>query len=524
MILQTETLNAYNRSRNCANNRIVCHAPVTNLNFEQTGDVRACCYNYKHILGKWPAQSIKEIWCGEKLQTLRNFVAADNLGGGCIECGKMIEAGNYQGVRAKYYDEFASGFLKQKVTAVKNTLTGSITYPKVMEFELSNQCNLECVMCNGSFSSSIRKNREKLPPIISPYNEKFVDELEEFIPHLTDAKFLGGEPFMIDIYLSIWERILKINPNVRIHITTNGTFLNNRIKNLLAGLRAGIILSIDSVTKETYEKIRVNGNYEKVMENLEYFIEYTRQKNTFISMAACPITYNWKELPQMLEFCLSKNIALYFNVVFTPFELSLRELPTGELREVISFLENYKLPEITGNPESPRNLSIKAYVDFIHLLKGWLSERQLDEKNRVKEITSQEFKEVVPAENMDSLLEEISKTIQRQMELEKDGFTEEQRLLQNRFTELLMSSPKGKVVQSLSCVVQTVNSYQGEPTTESALTKLGQIALLIENHPQRNNVLRMMAQGQPSVLTSFINQMEIAQLEQYFHAQFNSPV
>ena len=37
---------------------------------------------------------------------LRNLIAENSLGGGCIECGRMIEAGNFQGVRAKYYDEF----------------------------------------------------------------------------------------------------------------------------------------------------------------------------------------------------------------------------------------------------------------------------------------------------------------------------------------------------------------------------------------------------------------------------------
>jgi len=524
MILNAQTIYDYNESRKCVNKGIVCHAPVTNLNFEQTGDVRACCYNYKHILGKWPAQSIREIWQGERIEALRNFIAQNNLGGGCIECGKMIESGNHQGVRAKYYDEFAQTLLRKKISGIKNSLTGSFTYPKVMEFELSNQCNLECVMCNGSFSSSIRKNREKLPPVVSPYNEKFVDELEEFIPHLTDAKFLGGEPFMIEIYLSIWERILRINPDIRIHITTNGTFLNKRIKNLLSGLRAGIIVSIDSVIKETYEKIRMNGNYEKVMENLHYFIDYAKQKNTFISIAACPITHNWRELPQMLEFCMDKNIALYFNVVFTPFELSLRELPVAELQKVILFLQSYPLPVIIGNPQSPRNLSIKAYADFIHLLSGWLDEHRLQQQNHIGSVVYDEFKEVPPAADIDLLLKEISTIIQRQLELESGGFTEEQRVLQNRFSELLLSTPKDEAFESLNCIVKTVNDYQSIVTSEKTLNKLQRIATLIESHPKRSNVLRTMAQGSPTILTSFLNEMELEQLEQYFNAQFNSLV
>jgi hypothetical protein len=79
-----------------------------NLNFEQNGNVRACCYNTKDILGTWPAQSIQEIWRGEKAVALRNHIRNNDLGGGCTECGNMIIAGNNQGVRAKYFDEFAA--------------------------------------------------------------------------------------------------------------------------------------------------------------------------------------------------------------------------------------------------------------------------------------------------------------------------------------------------------------------------------------------------------------------------------
>ena len=220
MELHSKVLDQYNETRSGTYKKIVCHAPFVSLNFEQNGNVRACCYNTKDILGKWPNQSIREIWQGEKANRLRGYIRQNDLGRGCTECGNMLVAGNYQGVRAKFFDEYAPNNLSSRVHYFRQQLSGHIEYPKVLEFELSNECNLECVMCNGYFSSSIRKNREKLPPLSSPYNDQFVKELEEFIPHLTDAKFLGGEPFMIDIYLKIWERILQINPSVRIHITT----------------------------------------------------------------------------------------------------------------------------------------------------------------------------------------------------------------------------------------------------------------------------------------------------------------
>ncbi len=511
MILSQKTIQAYNASRSCANKKTVCHAPLVNLNFEQTGEVRACCYNFKHILGKWPEQSIRDIWAGQKLNSLRGFINENNLGGGCIECGKMIEAGNYQGVRAKYYDEYASNPLTTQINKVKHLITGGFEYPKVMEFELSNECNLECIMCNGSFSSSIRKNREKLPPIISPYNEKFVEQLEEFIPHLTDAKFLGGEPFMIDIYLTIWERILKINPKIRIHITTNGTFLNNRIKDLLEGLNAGIILSIDSIEKETYKAIRVNGNYEKVMENLVYFMDYTKRKKTFISMAACPMTNNWREMPAMLDFCIERNITLYFNVVFTPFELSLKELSSAKLTEIVTFLNHKKLPALDRNSQSSVNLSIRAYTDFIQLLNGWIEEKSTLDRLAVNDIES---------ESAVWSLEEIRKLIVQLISLEDKGFTEEQRAIQNKLGAIFAKTPQGQIANSLYCFIEVSNKYLGLVENKESFKKLEQLSSLIENHVYREKILQMSSQAPPLIFSSLIAEKELDELSKIFAAQF----
>ena len=70
-----------------------------------------------------------------------------------------------------------------------------------MEFSISNVCNLECVMCNGNFSSAIRAHRDQLPPAKSVYSNAFDPVLRSILPHLFRAKFLGGEPFLIPVVL-----------------------------------------------------------------------------------------------------------------------------------------------------------------------------------------------------------------------------------------------------------------------------------------------------------------------------------
>lgn len=519
MIPKKEVISGYTATRKGTYKKVICHAPFVNLNFEQNGNVRACCYNTKHILGQWPRQSVKEIWNGKSANELRNYIIENNLGGGCMECGKMIESGNYQGVRARYYDEFAPNSIKTFIHYIRNSLNGHIAYPKVMEFELSNECNLECVMCNGYFSSSIRKNREKLPPVQSVYNEKFVDELDEFIPHLTDAKFLGGEPFMIDIYLKIWERILKINPSIRIHITTNATFLNNRVKDLLEGLKAGIILSIDSVNPETYRKIRVNGNYDKVLENVEYFRDYTKRKKTFLSIAACPITYNWKELPEMLEFCMAKKIALYFNAVFSPPELSLREQSEEYLEEVIGFLESYKVPVRTGSAASPVNLSINAYVDFISLLKGWLREKQQQSESAIPTHSAIEtifIKEEVTVWN----LTEVEEVLETFAQVNGKGYIDKETALLNRIGNLFIATPAGRLKDVIQCYFRLYSETTSLDYTVCD-TKSEEIAAMIESHPKREEILLMMSKASPLKLAEAFYNSDKALLEQQLKQLFN---
>lgn len=515
MELHKKIIEQYADSRRGTFKKVVCHAPFVNLNFEQNGNVRACCYNTKDVLGNWTQNSIHEIWSGGAANKLRKHIIESNLGGGCKECGNMIVAGNHQGVRAKYYDEFSPNNLISRAKYMAYQSFDYISYPRVMEFELSNECNLECVMCNGYFSSSIRKNREKLPPFVSPYNDKFVDELEEFIPHLTDAKFLGGEPFMIEIYLKIWERILKINPSVRIHITTNGTFLNNRIKNLLEGLKAGIILSIDSVNEETYKKIRINGNFKKVMENLEYLLDYTKRKRTFISMAVCPITLNWRELPQMLEFCLDRGIALYFNAVFSPAKYSLKEQGKEYISEVISFLESYCLPKQKGNLNSPTNLSISAYKDFVKLLKGWEKEISNTSKHEVN--TS--IHATPPFSRKEAIewsMEQLIQKVNELGELTKQGYIDKEVQFLNEITNLFIAIPETE----LAAVFKYYILMTGAEMTGAEM-KAKEIAELVNTNNSRKTILAQMAKASPMILAENLASLNIEEMKLMINTHFS---
>jgi MoaA/NifB/PqqE/SkfB family radical SAM enzyme len=372
--LDKKIISAYNKTRGSADKSVLCHAPFTNINFEQTGKATACCYNRKHLLGTYPATSLSEMWYGEQAELLRDYIRKDNLEEGCRMCKLQLESHNYAGFKAKLYDQYAQG-TAHKAKSFLNQLIGrnNIGYPKVMEFELENTCNLECIMCNGDFSSSIRKNRENRAPLQSPYDAEFVRQLTEFMPHLTDMKFLGGEPFMIDIYYDIWENVARINPEIKIHITTNATMLNSRTKNLLEKMKVGINISLDSVVKETYEAIRIGANYDRVMDNLNWLIDYTQRKNTYTWFSICPMVINRYEMPGLIQFANDRNIGIYFNTVWWPEDQSLRFLDYNGLDELIRFYE----ANLPANETPVEKINYDYFIGFINQVKFWKTEKDI---------------------------------------------------------------------------------------------------------------------------------------------------
>lgn len=357
MFLTSSVEKDYNGQRKTSNTTVPCWAPFKSMYFGFRGNTSVCCFNKVHVIGKYPENSLEEIWFSEKADEIRKSIAKSDFSLGCQSCHDLITAGNYAGLPAKNFD-----FLPLNENR----------YPSKIDFELSNECNLECIMCRGEFSSAIRKNREKLPPIESVYDSAFVDQLEAFIPHLENSHFLGGEPFMIPIYLEIWERMVKINPSVRISVQTNGTILTDRIKRILDSMSFEIAVSIDSIEEDNYRIIRKNGELKKVLENIYYLRNYCRERGTNFHISYCPMVQNWEELPRVVEFANNLDCQVFFNTVYNPKSCSIATLTAAEIAHVIDQLSHAELPE-NSIVERENN---RSYNNVIKQFQHWKKEAQ----------------------------------------------------------------------------------------------------------------------------------------------------
>lgn len=401
-------LNKFNQARDSKAQTKLCHAPFVSINFEQNGNMRACCYNSTEILGIYPADSVEQAWFGEKADKLRNYILDNSLEGGCRSCKEQLYAHNFQGSKIVPYDKYAQK--RNVITSFFKGNKNTVEWPKVFEFEISNICNLECIMCNGYFSSAIRKNREKLPKLHSPYDERFIEQLKPFLPHLTDVKFLGGEPFLIELYYKIWDELINQKHKGKIYITTNGTVLTPKAKSYLERMDASLIISIDSLEKNNVERIRKNAKYETLIENINWFIAYSRKRKNYLTFAVCPMVSNYHELVNIVRFCNSNEILIHFNTVWYPENETLKNLSQGQVNRLlddfsqVSFANTLigkhnqnKVKDLISHLQYWQKENIERYSHYRNVLKSIdglkssVKEKELAFFEAVAEFSPEEF-------------------------------------------------------------------------------------------------------------------------------------
>jgi len=133
--------------------------------------------------------------------------------------------------------------------------------------ELAGKCQLACIMCpfgDGAFDDSMQG-------MMSWGVAKDALEQARKMGALSVKCNFRGEPGLAKRTLSAAVKYAKELGYVEVSMNTNLTaFSKKRLANLAdLGLDL-MIVSVDGATAETYESIRINGDFKKLMENLRY--------------------------------------------------------------------------------------------------------------------------------------------------------------------------------------------------------------------------------------------------------------
>lgn len=304
--------NLYRYNKHRYNKDYVCLAPFSSLFLDYKGNAYACFANKHMLLGNYFEHSLHEIWKSEAANKLRQNISSLELRLGCQVCRNKIASGQFTQVYARHYD---------------SNEIGLNDYPTVLELQLTNRCNLKCLMC------VVTKDEQAKVDI-----QNVRENIREIIPFLKRASFSGGEPFLIDEYYDIWQDFIELNPSCRISVNTNGTILDDRVKYFLNNLRFNISVSVDGLNQKTFETIRVNANKEQVYDNLLFFKDYCQTHGTSFNVKTCAIKQNIDEIPELIKYFDSYDISVILNEVVYPLNTALWNYRPTKLKLILEKL------------------------------------------------------------------------------------------------------------------------------------------------------------------------------------------
>jgi len=189
--------------------------------------------------------------------------------------------------------------------------------PFQVVWDITRACNLRCIHCY-----------ERSEPGMPVEGELNTEEAMRGIDILAKAgvvilAFSGGEPTVRPDMLKLVEHTAK--QGIYVAMATNAIAFASREK-VKEYKRAGlqfVQISLDGVNPETHDRFRgVPGAFEKTVKGIENCVA----EDLFVEVAATATKYNYKELPELVDFVekLGADWFMLYNFV-----------PTGRGREIV---------------------------------------------------------------------------------------------------------------------------------------------------------------------------------------------
>ncbi len=163
-----------------------------------------------------------------------------------------------------------------------------LPHPSFISFEPTNYCNLKCPACP---SGSGTLTRDKGFADLNLF-KKVIDENKKYLTNI--ILHFQGEPLL---HKQLGEMIKYARKNrIYTEFSTNGQLLAENIDIIKSAKPDKIIISLDGLTQETYNKYRVNGDITKVFKSLEELSKLKRKERPFVEVQFLVFKHNEGEI------------------------------------------------------------------------------------------------------------------------------------------------------------------------------------------------------------------------------------
>lgn len=257
-----------------------CHHIQKGLFVSHRGIAHCCTNTNKH-----KTISPKEFWFGEQRQSDIDKMNNGEKIQGCEKCYKFEEEKQHSPRHV---------YMNYKDTPAKKL-------PTILDLDLSNLCNLKCIMCSADRSSMWAKAEGKG---VSSVDTKMLDELIDMSDDLLEITIEGGEPSIMKDFDYYFLALKKkgIIQNINLMIITNLTNISENFLNLMNDFKTvSLGISLDAFDKAN-QYIRWPSRWHTIENNMKKVSKIVRVKEIYIMNTLNPLSmYNFGNFIQWVS-------------------------------------------------------------------------------------------------------------------------------------------------------------------------------------------------------------------------------
>ena len=252
-----------------------CPRPFDTVLIDKRGSCYACeCQSWlPQSIGNLQVKTLDEIIGSELHQHLHS----------------SIKDGSY-----RYCNEHQCSYIRSN-----NVLHGRPDRIQHLRLAIDDSCNLRCPSCRKEMIFHVEGSEYNLGVRLA---DRINDWLASYQHQIQVHMGSDGDPFASHVYRHFMEHTPR-RTNIKYSILTNGLMFKDfhpKVPYVIDNLQE-LGVSIDGATKGTYEKLRLGGKWEKIIEGLESMAELKQQKNFRFILHFVVQRDNYHEMEKIID-------------------------------------------------------------------------------------------------------------------------------------------------------------------------------------------------------------------------------
>ena len=395
------------------NQKIFCSTPWYELHIYWDGSLGICCQEshklYNDRSYNIATTTIAEWFYSDPVKHFRQGVLGDNPVSACSRCYQEESmGGNSRRIKSNqksviFRQAFADSFEQSpgRKHFDPSGITG--THPIDIHVDLGNYCNLACKMCNPRASSTIagqqvkwgiESSKQYLGTDWTRDDSVWNSFLQQLLdtPGLNNIHFMGGETLLTKRFEDFVDHMIAHDRlDLCFSFVTNGTVFRPELMDKLKQFqRVGIEVSIETVDSHNAYQ-RQGTNTELVLANLDRYLAWCNGSNITLTVRPAVSALTIGSFPELLQYCLDRNLLVKSLLVTKPDFLSAVILPKSVKNQ---YLESYqqlidRLPDtqilIDYNASDPHNTAM-IVKEQAYMCMNVLSQPEPDDVGELRQL------------------------------------------------------------------------------------------------------------------------------------------